>query len=255
MTLAINNCFVAGNIYDTSASGYVAGFAGRLKAIDGKTATNSVCIADINAESGNIFAFGASDRIETINCYASKVVDTPKTNLEIIAMIPTLFAQEDDAATADVNEKTLAEAYIKKATATAWNHTLTIVGYQTNPDPVLSTNGTYDIRFVAYIDSASYAEAGLQIQAKINGEYKTAANYAVESVYEGIYAKVGDSTQTITVEDLGHYGSGYIIAVKVTGVPTGVTEFNVTPYVKTAATAEPIYGTAGSATVKITDAA
>ena len=137
---------------------------------------------------------------------------------------------------------------IAKAKATAMAYVIDVVGYQTNPASIPST-GTYDIRFVAYIDAKDYAEAGLQIQAKIAGELKTAANCAAQAVYESIYATIGDSTQTITVENLGNYESGYILAIKVTGVPVSVTEFTVTPYVVTAGTNNTVYGAATNVTV------
>ena len=159
--------------------------------------------------------------------------------------IDEMFAAQDDPATEGVDEKALADAFIADAKTVATAHTLKVLGYQTKDEG----NDTYDIRFVAYIESTNYDSAGFEITAKIDGQDKT-ATYDVKAVYEEIYATIGDETTVLTVDKLGNYTDGYILAVKVTGVPKTVTEFSVTPYVKTVGTGELFKGLSGTASVE-----
>ncbi|MBE6633700.1 MAG: hypothetical protein E7620_05075 [Ruminococcaceae bacterium] len=155
-----------------------------------------------------------TDATETTASDAAYAYQLPA--VDKFAVVNTLIAELFADAGAD---------FVATAKQTASNRITGFLGYQTR------ANGEgRDIRFLAYVDSKDYAAAGLKIQATIGGEQKT-ATYAVKAVYTSVNATIGDTTATVTVEDLGNYGTGYLIAVVVTGVPASVTEFTVAPYV------------------------
>lgn len=118
---------------------------------------------------------------------------------------------------------------------------LEMLAFQTNPETV---TGAYDVRFVGFINSTNYKEAGVIV--KIGDKTATIpATY----VYSSINEKLGDTTNTSKITKYGYAeNDGYFLAIVLQGVPAGVTEFTVTPYVITNDNVT-VYGVAGTVSV------
>jgi hypothetical protein len=120
---------------------------------------------------------------------------------------------------------------------------LEMLAFQTNPEAV---TGDYNIRFVGFINSTDYKEAGVIITA---GE-KTATVKATY-VYNSIYEKLGNTTNSVDITKYGYETEdGHFLAIVLQGVPADVTEFTVTPYVVTN-DGVTVYGVSGTATVTV----
>ena len=116
---------------------------------------------------------------------------------------------------------------------------LKMLAYQTK-----SEADSYDIRFVSFIDGTNYKEAGIIV--KIGDKTATIpATY----VYSSINETLGDTTNTSKITKYGYAeNDGYFLAIVLQGVPAGVTEFTVTPYVITNDNVT-VYGVAGTVSV------
>ncbi len=108
---------------------------------------------------------------------------------------------------------------------------VTFYGYQTT-DATEGENGTYNIRFVALVDSLAYDKIGYDIKGTYydaqKGKNVTLSwNKECGMVYTSLTGSV-DGTEAV-YNVVGDY---YIMALAITGVPTNVGEitFEVTPY-------------------------
>ena len=241
--LTVTDCLINGSI--NRVGGPAAGVVGVIKTA--ATITDTIVMADLTSTTEKIGLWTANGTEAEVT---NGVDATAKNSHEILADVMALFAAEDDAATEGVNEKEQADALIEAAKAIVMDAIVATKGYQT--DMTNAANGTYDIRFLSYVDSIDYDKIGLQITVTIDGVERTAI-YTARNIYKSVYAVIGDESEEpilITIEDLGDYESGYIMAVVITDVPTSVTNFSVTPFVKTLE-GETITGSSCTATVEI----
>lgn len=121
---------------------------------------------------------------------------------------------------------------------------LEMLAFQTNPETV---TGKYDIRFVGFINSTNYKEAGIIV--KIGDKERT---IPATHVYDSINEKLGNKTNSVDITKYGYEtGDGHFLAIVLTDVPADVTEFTVTPYVITNDNVT-VYGVSGTASVTVT---
>ncbi|MBQ7348068.1 MAG: hypothetical protein IJW55_10080 [Clostridia bacterium] len=121
---------------------------------------------------------------------------------------------------------------------------LEMLAFQTKPEQPVT--GEYDIRFVGFINSTDYKEAGVIVKIG-DKEAKLAATH----VYNSINEKLGDTTASSDITDYGYQtGDGHFLAIVLKGVPASVTEFTVTPYVVTNDDIT-VYGVSGTAAVTV----
>lgn len=121
---------------------------------------------------------------------------------------------------------------------------LEMLAFQTNPETV---TGEYDVRFVGFINSTNYKEAGVIV--KIGGKEAT---IPATHVYNSINEKLGNTTNSVGITKYGYETEdGHFLAIVLTDVPADVTVFTVTPYVVTN-DGITVYGVSGTASVTVT---
>lgn len=121
---------------------------------------------------------------------------------------------------------------------------LEMLAFQTNPEPV--TGESYNIRFVGFINSTDYKEAGVIVNNGVK-DVKIPATH----VYDSINEKLGDTTKASTITKYGYAeNDGHFLAIVLKDVPASVTSFTVTPYVVTN-DGVIVYGVSGTATVTV----